>query len=267
MERLEINKIYNMDCIEGMKYISPDTIDIAITDPPFAIEFKAKRSNYNRTSSRVIEGYNEISREEYYKFTIKWMKEVYRVLKKSGTMYLFSGWNNLKDILLAIDELGFITVNHIIWKYQFGVVTKRKFVTSHYHCLYVCKNDEKRKFFPYSRFDKKSKDRNGRSLHYKDKEDVWEIKREYWTGDEKTPTKLPAELIKKILKYSTEEGDVVLDPFLGSGQVAVVSKMLNRQFIGFEIVKEYYEFAKKRLDNNIYRIKKEDENMVHLQPL
>ncbi len=267
MERLEINKIYNMDCIEGMKYISPDTIDIAITDPPFAIEFKAKRSNYNRTSSRVIEGYNEISREEYYKFTIKWMKEVYRVLKKSGTMYLFSGWNNLKDILLAIDELGFITVNHIIWKYQFGVVTKRKFVTSHYHCLYVCKNDEKRKFFPYSRFDKKSKDRNGRSLHYKDKDDVWEIKREYWTGDEKTPTKLPAELIKKILKYSTEEGDVVLDPFLGSGQVAVVSKMLNRQFIGFEIVKEYYEFAKKRLDNNIYRIKKEDENMVHLQPL
>lgn len=267
MERLEINKIYNMDCIEGMKYISPDTIDIAITDPPFAIEFKAKRSNYNRTSSRVIEGYNEISREEYYKFTIKWMKEVYRVLKKSGTMYLFSGWNNLKDILLAVDELGFITVNHIIWKYQFGVVTKRKFVTSHYHCLYVCKNDEKRKFFPYSRFDKKSKDRNGRSLHYKDKDDVWEIKREYWTGDEKTPTKLPAELIKKILKYSTEEGDVVLDPFLGSGQVAVVSKMLNRQFIGFEIVKEYYEFAKKRLDNNIYRIKKEDENMVHLQPL
>jgi len=267
MERLEINKIYNMDCIEGMKYISPDTIDIAITDPPFAIEFKAKRSNYNRTSSRVIEGYNEISREEYYKFTIKWMKEVYRVLKKSGTMYLFSGWNNLKDILLAVDELGFITVNHIIWKYQFGLVTKRKFVTSHYHCLYVCKNDEKRKFFPYSRFDKKSKDRNGRSLHYKDKDDVWEIKREYWTGDEKTPTKLPAELIKKILKYSTEEGDVVLDPFLGSGQVAVVSKMLNRQFIGFEIVKEYYEFAKKRLDNNIYRIKKEDENMVHLQPL
>ena len=78
---------------------------------------------------------------------------------------------------------------------------------------------------------------------------------------------MPAELIKKILMYSSEEGDVVLDPFLGSGQVAVVSKMLNRQFIGFEIVKEYYEFAKKRLDNNIYRIKKEDENMVHLQPL
>jgi len=107
--------------------------------------------------------------------------------------------------------LGFITVNHIIWKYQFGVVTKRKFVTSHYHCLYVCKNDEKRKFFPYSRYGKEEDDKNGGSLHYKDKEDVWIIKREYWTGDQKTPTKLPAELIKKILMYSSEEGDIVLD--------------------------------------------------------
>jgi len=261
MGKLEFNKIYNMDCIEGMKGIPNSTIDLVITDPPFAIDFKAKRNNYHRISSRVLEGYNEISRERYYDFTFKWMKEVYRVLKESGSMYVFSGWNNLKDILIAIDELGFITVNHIIWKYQFGVVTKRKFVTSHYHCLYVCKNDEKRKFFPYSRYGKEEKNRDGGSLHYKDKEDVWFIKREYWTGDQKTPTKLPAELIKKILMYSSEEGDIVLDPFLGSGQVAVVSKMLRRQYIGFEIVKEYYEFAKERLEKNIYRINKEDNGI------
>jgi site-specific DNA-methyltransferase (adenine-specific) len=259
MEKLEFNKIYNMDCIEGMKYLPNNTIDLVITDPPFAIDFKAKRNNYHRTASRVIEGYNEIPREEYYNFTLKWMKEVFRVLKDSGSMYVFSGWNNLKDILIAIDELGFITVNHIIWKYQFGVVTKRKFVTSHYHCLYVCKNDEKRKFFPYSRYGKEEDDKDGGSLHYKDKEDVWIIKREYWTGDQKTPTKLPAELIKKILMYSSEEGDVVLDPFLGSGQVAVVSKMMKRQYIGFEIVKEYYEFAQKRLVENIYRVKEVTE--------
>ncbi len=260
MKGLELNKIYNMDCLEGMKGIPHKTVDLVITDPPFAIDFKAKRNNYHRTASRVIEGYNEIPKEEYYDFTLNWMKEVYRVLKDSGSMYVFSGWNNLKDILIAIDDLGFITVNHIIWKYQFGVVTKRKFVTSHYHCLYVCKNDEKRKFFPYSRFGKEDDDKNGRSLHYKDKEDVWIIKREYWTGDQKTPTKLPAELIKKILMYSSEEGDIVLDPFLGSGQVAIVSKMMKRQYIGFEIVKEYYEFAQKRLDENLYRIKEINED-------
>jgi site-specific DNA-methyltransferase (adenine-specific) len=255
MENLEFNRIYHMDCIEGMKKLPDGIIDIVITDPPFAIDFKAKRSNYNRKHSNVIEGYNEIPKEKYYEFTINWMREVYRLLKESGCMYVFSGWNNLKDILMAIDEVGFITVNHIIWKYQFGVVTERKFVTSHYHCLYVCKNEKKRKFFPYVRYQKYEKDENGRSLHYLDKEDVWIINREYWTGDKKTPTKLPFGLIKKILEYSSEKNDIVLDPFLGSGQVAVVSKFMGRRYIGFEIVKEYFEFASKRLEDNLYRIR------------
>ena len=260
MKKIEFNKIYNMDCVKGMKRIPDNTIDLVVTDPPFAIEFKAKRSNYNRTQSRVLEGYNEIPKEKYYDFTFQWMKETCRILKESGSMYVFSGWNNLKDILMAIDELGFVVINHIIWKYQFGVVTKRKFVTSHYHCIYVCKNDKKRKFFPYTRFDKNSKNKRNGSLHYQDKEDVWIINREYWNGDKKTPTKLPAELIKKILMYSSEEGDVVLDPFLGSGQVAVVGKMLGRRYIGFETVKEYYKFAKERLQKNIYRINSENNN-------
>ncbi|MHA1813161.1 MAG: DNA-methyltransferase [Candidatus Thorarchaeota archaeon] len=251
-----------MDCVEGMKLIADECIDLVITDPPFAIEFRAKRTNYNRTHSRVLEGYNEIPREQYYEFTVKWMREVYRVLKESGSMYVFSGWNNLKDVLNAIDDVGFVTVNHIIWKYQFGVVTRRRFVTSHYHCLYVCKDDRKRKFFPFSRFGRNAKDALGGSLHYKDKEDVWNIKREYWTGDQKTPTKLPFELVEKILMYSSEEGDVVMDPFLGSGQVAVVSKMLGRKYIGFEIVREYYEFAKQRLDSDLYRIREENNTIA-----
>ena len=170
-------------------------------------------------------------------------------------MYVFSGWNNLRDILNAIEELGFITVNHIIWKYQFGVVTNRRYVSSHYHCLFICKNDKKRKFFPYERFGKNEKDENGGSLHYQDKEDVWQIKREYWNGEVKTPTKLPAEIIKKILQYSSEKNDLVFDPFLGSGQTAVVSKMENRNYAGFEIVKKYFDFINERLDSNSYRIK------------
>ncbi len=242
-----------------MKTIPDKTIDLIVTDPPFAIDFKAKKANYNRIASRVLSGYNEITKENYYEFTLNWMNQCFRILKESGGMYVFSGWNNLGDILNAIEEIGFITVNHIIWKYQFGVVTNRKFVTSHYHCLYICKNDKKRKFFPYERFSKEEKNNQGRSLHYKDKEDVWEIKREYWTGDEKTPTKLPAEIIKKILQYSSEEGDLVFDPFLGSGQTAVVSKLLKRNYMGFEIVKEYFDFISKRLKSNSYRIKSSND--------
>jgi len=257
LKKFSLNKIYNQNCIDGMKDIPDNKIDLVITDPPFAINFKSKKANYNRIASRVLPGYNEIESKDYYNFTYNWMNQINRVLKKSGSMYVFSGWNNLKDILTALDENGFITINHIIWKYQFGVVTSKKFVTSHYHCLYVCKNNNERKFFPYSRFDKNAKTTDGKSLHYSDKEDVWNIKREYWTGDEKTPTKLPAEIIKKILEYSSEEKDVIFDPFLGSGQVAVVSKMLKRKYLGFEIVKEYYNFAKKRLEKNVYRLKKE----------
>jgi len=228
-----VNKIYNKDCIIGMKTIPDETIDLVVTDPPFAINFKAKKANYNRIASRVLSGYNEINVEDYYKFTNDWMRQVKRILKKSGSMYVFSGWNNLKDILTALDVNGFTTINHIIWKYQFGVVTAKKFVTSHYHCLFVCKNDKMRKFFPYSRFKKNAKTSDGKSLHYQDKEDVWIIKREYWTGDDKTPTKLPAEIIKKSLPNSTDKNDLILDPFLGSGQVAVISKMLGRKYLGF----------------------------------
>ena len=222
---------------------------------PWMWRRNANSINYNRKQSHVLEGYNEISPENYYDFTLEWMSQVHKILKESGSMYLFSGWNNLKEILMAIDDVGFHLVNHIIWKYQFGVVTKNKYVTSHYHCLYVCKNEKKRKFFPFKRFSKDAKSEDGHSLHYQDKEDVWQIKREYWTGDKKTPTKLPAEIIEKILFYSSKKNDVVLDPFLGSGQVAVVIKMHGRQFCGFEVVKDYYKFAKKRLDKNIYRLK------------
>ncbi len=253
--QIEPNHIYLMDCREGMKLIPAETVDLIVTDPPFAIDFRAQRTNYNRTGARVLEGYTEIPQEEYYAFSVEWMRQAYRVLKPSGSMYLFSGWNNLKDILNALDEVGFEVVNHLIWKYQFGVFTRRRFVTSHYHCLYVCKDDRLRVFYPESRFPADARDKSGRSARYKDMEDVWVIPREYWHGDVKTPTKLPSALVEKILHYSSVEGDLVLDPFLGSGQVAWVAKRMGRRYVGFEIVPEYYQFALRRLEEDVYRVK------------
>lgn len=194
-----------------------------ITDPPFGIEFQAKRANYNRKGNRVLEGYTEVKGADYLEFSA-WLTQVRRVLKPEGSLYIFSGWNYLKDLLIALDEQNFTLVNHLVWKYQFGLVTTRKYVTSHYHILFVAVDDKKHRFYPYARFDKDQRHEDGGSAHYKDKEDVWTIPREYWTGDVKTPTKLPAEIIRKILAYSSLPGDVVLDPFLGSGQVAVVSR-------------------------------------------
>lgn len=249
-----INTVKHGDCIKLMSKMPDACVDLVITDPPFAIEFAAKRSNYNRHQSRVLKGYNEIKSDDYQAFSIAWLEQATRMLKDTGSMYIFSGWNHLKELLIAMDKCELTTINHLVWKYQFGVTTKRKFVTSHYHCLFVCKDDKKRRFYPYSRFSQDEKTSNGGSAHYRDKEDVWNINREYWTGDKKTPTKLPAEIIKKMLAYSSEEGDLVMDPFLGSGQVAVVSKMLKRNYIGFEIAKDYYDFVCARLDSGQYRI-------------
>jgi len=254
-----LNSIYNEDCVTGMARHLPDaSVDLVITDPPFGIEFSAKRGNYNRKGSRVLEGYSEIKGADYLEFTRAWLKEVRRVLKPSGSLYIFSGWNYLKDILFALDELDFTLINHLVWKYQFGLVTTRKYVTSHYHVLFAGIDEKQRKFYPYARYGKEEKHPDGGSAHYKDKEDVWIIPREYWNGDVKTPTKLPAELIRKILAYSSVPGDVVLDPFLGSGQVAVVSHLEGRQYVGFEIVPAYFAFAKKRLDMGVYRFAAEE---------
>lgn len=249
-----VNHIFNQDCVKGMRGLPAGSVDLIITDPPFAIDFKSKRNNYHRKAGSVIEGYSEIDSANYPAFTLRWMRQAHRLLKESGALFVFSGWNNLKDLLVAADELGFITVNHLIWKYQFGVVCKRRFVTSHYHCLYLCKDEQKRKFLHNARFGPAEKTEAGGSRRYRDMEDVWDIQREYWHGDIKTPTKLPAEIIRKILAYTSEPGDIVLDPFIGSGQVPVVCRELGRQYLGFEIVPDYYAFALKRLEDQVYRI-------------
>jgi site-specific DNA-methyltransferase (adenine-specific) len=223
--------LYEGDALALLPQVPDGSVDLIVTDPPFAIDFRAQRLNYNRTGSNVLEGYREIPGEEYGAFTRQWIAEAARVLAPAGSMYIFSGWNRLRDILEGIDEAGLTTINHLIWKYQFGVFTKKKYVTSHYHILFVVRDPGR---YTFNKIE-----------HYP--EDVWVINREYWKGRKKTPTKLPSELVKKILDYSSNPGDLVLDPFLGSGTVAVVSQKAGRHFLGFEIVPEYCAFARESL--------------------
>jgi len=229
--RFPVDGIFLGDARELLREIPDGIVDLVVTDPPFAIEFRASRTNYHRTGSRVLEGYREVAAEDYLEFTKEWMEQAFRVLRPTGTLYVFSGWNRLRDVLQALDDTGFTTINHLIWKYQFGVFTRKKYVTSHYHILFAAK-DPKRYFF-------------SKAEHYP--EDVWVINREYWTGKRKTPTKLPLALVKKILTFSSREGDLVLDPFLGSGTVAAAAKEMGRHYLGFEIVPAYYEMAKERV--------------------
>jgi site-specific DNA-methyltransferase (adenine-specific) len=235
--RFTIDTLYQGDALSLLQDLPDGCIDLIVTDPPFAIDFRAQRVNYNRTGSRVLEGYREIPPEEYAGFTRNWMEQAARVLAPDGSMYVFSGWNRLIDVLSGLDNAGLTTINHLIWKYQFGVFTRRKFVTSHYHIIFAVKNPRR---YCFNKID-----------HYP--EDVWVINREYWKGKIKTPTKLPSALVRKILAYSSREHDLVLDPFIGSGTVAIACKEMGRHFIGFELVDEYHAFARARLSDTAPR--------------
>lgn len=245
MERIGINEIKYMDCVEGLKkYVADKSVNHFYADPPFGIDFTKTESMYNRKKKYVVKGYTEPMR--YRDFTLQWVKECYRVLKNDGTGFICSGWTNLADVLWAIDQAGFTVVNHIIWKYNFGVYTKKKFVTSHYHILFVAKgkNWTFRKDCRHS--DVRDKEGND---NYRDREDVWLINRPYRRGEEKNANTQPENLVEKALDYTTNVGDLVLDPFAGGGTTAVVCKKMRRNFIGFEINSEMKELIERRLND------------------
>lgn len=225
---------YNIDCIEGMKeHVQDESMDLAICDPPFKIDFQNMGSQYNRDESNVVEGYQEVV-GDYYTFSMDYLTQIYRVLKKNGQAYIFSGWTYLRDVLNAIHDIGFTTINHVIWKYQFGVFTKNKWVSSHYHVLFVVKNPKKFTF--------------NKQIHYA--EDVLtQYKREYRRGKKKNKNKLPNALIEMLILTGTNEGEHVIDPFLGNGTTVAMAIKTNRKVIGFEINKNCEEIINQEIED------------------
>lgn len=213
-----LDKIFYEDCVEGMKKFPEKSVDLIIADPPFGINFDGKGSQYNRNQELVVEDYGEVIKD-YDVFTEKWMSQIPRIMKDTASAYIFSGWTNLKDLLNVIDKLKLTLINHIIWKYQFGVFTKKKFVTSHYHILFVVK-DPKQYFF-------------NKIEHYP--LDIWDIPRTYMPGQKKNGTKLPEEVVIRAINFSSKPGDLVFDPFMGNGTTAVSAKMMFRHYAGFEL--------------------------------
>lgn len=216
--------VYIGDCISGMrKHIDSGSIDLCVADPPFGIGFDkiGKGGSYERNRDLVTDGYVEVPREKYDAFTHDWLEQMYRCLKSTGSAYIFSGWTNLPIVAANIEKIGFTLINHIIWRYQFGVFTKRKFSTSHYHVLFIVKDESKYNFY---------KENENEQI-----EDVWVFTRHYTKDEERYPTKLPSMVVRKCLKYSSREQNIVMDPFLGSGTSLAVADEMNRNFVGFEM--------------------------------
>ncbi len=245
--------LYNEDCLTAVKKIYDESVDLIITDPPFALDYKKKKANYNRLTENLIDGYVDVPADKYREFCLKWIKQAYRVLNKNGAMYVFSGFSHLEDVLYALRISGFYTINQLIWKYNFGVYTKNKYVTSHYNILYVAKKPNGHKFNREAFFADGDVE-GSKKLNYADRESVWDIKREYWRGNLKPVTKLPKQIVEKMIKYSSDPYDMVLDLFMGSGQVPFIAKEMHRRYIGIEISREIFEFAQQRIVSGQYFI-------------
>ncbi|MHA1969398.1 MAG: DNA-methyltransferase [Candidatus Hodarchaeales archaeon] len=206
--------------------------NLIIADPPFGIKFDKSSHEYGNKEYDLYE--DEFTAENYYEFSKNWIKTCYEALTSDGSLYIISGWTNLQYILNVVRESKFIVLNHAIWYYSWGVYTKRRFTTSHYHILLLVKNKKNYKFFKQKHYD----------------EDVF-FWPEYNRGNDPHrikghPCQLPIVLLDKLVRTSSSIGDLVGDVFSGSGGTILAARLAGRDVIGFEIREEYKEIIQRK---------------------
>jgi site-specific DNA-methyltransferase (adenine-specific) len=238
-----VNTIICGDCIEELAGLQKPIADLVFADPPFNIGYKYDRYRDKR------------QRKTYVEWTASWMKLCSSALKPHGTMYIAIGDNHAADVKKIADRLGLSMRNWIIWHYTFGQQTKNKFARSHTHILYFVKNS---RYFTFNASAIRIP--SDRQLVYNDRranaggkmpDDVWKNyprvcgtfkEREGWH-----PCQMPLLLLQRIVATSSNPGDLVLDPFAGSGTTAVAAAILGRKYLGIELSMEYTRQARQRL--------------------
>lgn len=229
--------LVNQDCRTFLPTVADASIQCIVCDPPFGLGEDTFEQHYARDSKPVLSGYQTAPKDakQYEEWAKTWISHFPRILKPDGTAYIVCAWNHLCDIELAIRSSGLTVVNHIIWKYNFGVYTQKKFVTSHYHILRCAVGSGTPAFYSRAYFSEKEKTGDGHNAQYTDMEDVWMLQKDFAQGEIKNINKLPDALVEKLLRYSSKPGDTVADFFLGNFTTAYVARRLGRKVIGCEM--------------------------------
>ena len=259
---MELNQLYQRDCIEGLAEIPEGGIDLVFADPPFNIGYKYDVYEDKRAA------------EDYLDWTKRWGAGVVRALKPDGTFWLAIGDDFAAELKIIFQrELGLTCRSWVLWYYTFGVQCKFKFARSHTHLFHFVKDRQKFTFnIPPIRVP------SARTLVYGDSrgnpdgrlpddtwilrpqdipdsfqpnEDIWYFPRVCGTFKERAGwhgCQMPEQLLGRIIKASSNEGETVLDPFGGSGSTLVTAKKLGRKFLGFELSPEYAKRIQARLE-------------------
>jgi site-specific DNA-methyltransferase (adenine-specific) len=249
-------KLMHGDCCEVMKSIDSESVDLIVTDPP-----------YNLSKDYGNNGDN-LSHHEYLAFSQKWLKEAVRVLKPSGTMYLFMGVRYISYIYVMLEEeLGLHFNSWITWSYTQGIGKLRGFSPRHDDILMF--NKSKHGDFKFNldsvRVPQKYY-RGVNNMRGANPGNVWEFSHVHYCQANRQghPTQKPEALFERMVLASSDEGDVVLDPFCGSGTSLRVCQQLNRQGIGIEVNEQYVDMIKERLSQPFSGFDSIDERMERI---
>jgi site-specific DNA-methyltransferase (adenine-specific) len=238
-------QVYNQDCVSGMReHVADGSVDLIFTDPPYGINGDELDVHYHRDESNVVPGYVDVPLESYAGFSRDWITEAARCLRPGGSIYIVSGYTNLHHILNALHDTDLQEINHIIAQYSFGVSTKKKWVSSHYHVLFWCKPDKGRSKRTFNTNWKYTDQKDS----YHDRLTVQPMPRDYKPGQIKNKNQLSEDFIDKFVMYSSNRGDLVMDPFCGGFTTARQALRRGRRFVGFELNQHAYDAFLPSLD-------------------
>jgi site-specific DNA-methyltransferase (adenine-specific) len=239
LEQPSLNyQVYNQDCVSGMQqHVADNSVDLIFTDPPYGIDGDELDVHYHREESFVVPGYVDVPLSQYAKFSMDWIKECARVLRPGGSIYIVSGYTNLHHILNALHSTELEEINHIIAKYSFGVSTKNKWVSSHYHVLFWTKPEKSKQKRTFNSNWKYTDQKDS----YHDRLTVQDMPRSHLPGQVKNKNQLSEDFIEKFIKYSSNRGDTVLDCFGGGFTTARTALRWGRKFVGFELNQNAYD--------------------------
>ena len=226
---IELNTIYNEDCLEGMKRIPDKSIDLIITDPPYKITARGNGGNSGGMFQKKSVNNGKVFKNNDLDIR-DWLPELYRVLKDDSHCYIMTNNKNIRDYLNAIEESDFHYVKNLIWVKDNKIMGQT--YMSQFEYIIMCRKGKHKRINDCGTSDvllfpnKKLKDENGKTIH---------------------DTEKPIELMQILAENSSNPEDIVFDPFTGIGSTAIACINTNRNYIGFELDKHYWEIANERI--------------------